>query len=242
LRNVDYADADRIVTLLTVRFGKAAFIARGARRSKKRFGGVLQPFLLLEVEVNQGAGQLGSLLRAQISRSFPHIVTDLGLMAAGFAALELVRELTAEHEPDHAVFATAIALLEALDTGQLAPQNVLLCFEVRLLSLLGFAPQLDRCGLCGKRPLPAQAAELDPQLGHLVCRSCGGAAYRLSGGARMRLSRATGSDWLSAAELSWPARELATAREALLGFAEQRIGRKLSATALLPVATEEHEP
>jgi DNA repair protein RecO (recombination protein O) len=214
LRNVDYADADRIVTLLTVRFGKAAFIARGARRSKKRFGGVLQPFLLLEVEVNQGAGQLGSLLRAQISRSFPHIVTDLGLMAAGFA----------------------------LDTGQLAPQNVLLCFEVRLLSLLGFAPQLDRCGLCGKRPLPAQAAELDPQLGHLVCRSCGGAAYRLSGGARMRLSRATGSDWLSAAELSWPARELATAREALLGFAEQRIGRKLSATALLPVATEEHEP
>lgn len=239
LRSVDYADADRIVTLLTVRFGKATFIARGARRSKKRFGGVLQPLLLLEVEVRESASQLGSLVQAEISRPFPRIVADLGRMAAGFAALELLRELTAEHEPDHALFATAISLLEALDVGQPAPERVLLCFEVRLLSLLGFAPRLDQCGLCGKRPVAGQAAELDAQLGHLVCRSCGGAAYHLSGGARMRLAHATGPDWLSAAELPWPARELAIAREALLRFAEQRIGRKLSAGVLLPLASEE---
>ena len=239
LRSVDYADADRIVTLLTSRFGKASFIARGARRSKKRFGGSLQPFGLLDVVVTEGATELESLVQAQLSRPFPRILSDLARMGAGFAALELLRELTAEHQPDSTVFATALSLLAALDAEEVAPEPVLLCFQLRLLALLGFAPRLGQCGLCGKRPAAAQAGCFDPRLGTLVCKDCGGAPHRLSGSVRGQLMAATGADWVRVAALAWPERQLAETRDALRGFVEQRIGRKLSAAFMLPVGAAE---
>jgi DNA repair protein RecO (recombination protein O) len=232
LRSVDYADADRIVTLLTSRMGKASFIARGARRSKRRFGGALEPFVLLGVELRGGSGQLGTLLQAHPTRAFPRILADLRRIGAGFAALELLRELSAEHEPDPAVFATALELLAALDAEDSGPERVLLCFEVRLLALVGFAPRLDACGRCGKRPAPGQAALFDTRLGHLVCRGCGGAAHRLGAVVRAQLGRALGPAWRAAAAEACPAPELGQAREALRSFVEQRIGRALAAAAL----------
>jgi DNA repair protein RecO (recombination protein O) len=239
LRSVDYGDADRIVTLLTQRFGKAAFIARAARRSKKRFGGALSPLALLNVEVGLGKGALGALVQAQVTRAFPRVLGDLARMHAGFAALELLRELSPEHEPDPAVFATAVALLGELEAGAAAPACALVCFEARLLALTGFSPQLDRCGLCGKQADPERAALFDPRQGHLVCRACGGGPHRLSGAARMRLARSAGPDWIDAAREPWPPRDLAEARAALREFIEQRIGRELKAASLLPATLEE---
>ncbi|MFI5307162.1 MAG: DNA repair protein RecO [Polyangiales bacterium] len=236
LRSVDYGDADRIVTLLTTRFGKAAFIARGARRSKKRFAGALEPLCLLAVEVRQGAAELGTLMSAQIARSFPRVLANLSAMSAGFAALELVRELSAEHAPEPEVFATTLQLLEALDAHEAAPERLLLCFEVRLLGLLGFAPRLDSCGVCGKRPGDGQAGLFDPQLGHLTCRRCGGASHRLGGVARAQLVRASGSGWVDAAMPPWKQSELAETREALRAFVEQRIGHALRAPSSFPGA------
>jgi DNA repair protein RecO (recombination protein O) len=239
LRSVDYGDADRIVTLWTGQLGKASFMARGARRSKKRFGGALEPFGLLSVELRHGSAQLGTLLQAQVTRSFPRLLGDLGRMSAGFAALELLRELSAEHEPDAAVFATALELLAALDAEQAAPERLLLCFEVRLLGLLGFAPRLDQCGQCGKQPALGQAGLFDIRLGHLVCRGCGGAAHRLGGAVRTQLMRSSGPDWADAAMVAWPEPELAQAREALRAFVEQRIGRSLGAASLMSTASRE---
>jgi DNA repair protein RecO (recombination protein O) len=237
LRSVDYADADRIVTLLTLRFGKAAFIARGARRSKKRFGGALQALSLLSVEVTESDAQLGTLMQAQLTRSFPRILAELPRMDAAFAALLLVRELSPEHEPDDAVFSTTLGLLDALEREQAVPACVRLCFQVRLLALLGFAPRFDRCGSCGKQPKPGQAAEFDPRLGHISCRDCGGGAHRISGFARGELMRATGADWVSAADSVWPERELGEVQAALDVFVEQRLGRALRATSLRPLGT-----
>jgi DNA repair protein RecO (recombination protein O) len=239
LRSVDYGDADRIVTLLTQRLGKAAFIARAARRSKKRFGASLQPLALLSVQVGPGRGPLGVLERAEVTRAFPRVLSNLARLHAGFAALELLRELSPEHEPDHAVFATAVAFLGALDAGEIEPERALLCFEARLIALCGFAPRLDRCGLCGKLADPPRAALFDPRLGHLVCRACGGAPYRLSGSLRARLVRAAGPEWIDAARGEWQASELGEARAALREFVEQRIGRELKAGSLLPAPAEE---
>jgi DNA repair protein RecO (recombination protein O) len=239
LRSVDYADADRIVTLLTSSFGKLSCIARNARRSRKRFGGALEPLALLDVELRQGQGQLATLLSAHVARAFPRILAELPRMSAGFAALELLRELSAEHQPDPGVFATALELLGALDAAQVAPEQLLLCFEVRLLGQLGFAPRLDQCGQCGKRPRDGQAVLFDPRLGHLSCRGCGGAQHRLSGLVRGELQRAGGPRWVEAAASAWPARELSQAREALRAFVEHRIGRSLGAAAPWPQAAGE---
>jgi DNA repair protein RecO (recombination protein O) len=232
LRGVDYAESDRIVTLLTRRFGKASFIARAARRSKKRFAGALQPLQLISVELQHGATQLGSLARAEVVRTFPRVLSDLARMSAGFAALELVRELTPEHESDPALFGTTLDMLQALDTADIAPEPLALCFQARMLALTGFAPRLDACGTCGKRPASGQSAEFDPRAGHLVCQSCGGASAHLGGTSRALLQRASSAEWVACARAEWPAAEIPSARSALRAFIEYRIGKPLRASAL----------
>lgn len=238
LRSVDYGEADRIVTLLTRSQGKGSFLARAARRSKKRFAGALQAFHLLRVELGPGKGELGSLEQAQVSRSFPAILGDLRRMGVGFVALELLRELTAEHAPDEALFDSALALLEALEAGAAEPEALLSCFGLHVLALLGFAPQLERCGVCGRTPGATQASAFDPADGQLVCQQCGGARFVLAGELRARMQRALGPDWIDAAAEPWtgPQRKLATA--AVLAFAEHRIGKRLTATALLQPAAD----
>jgi DNA repair protein RecO (recombination protein O) len=217
---------------LTRRFGKAAFIARAARRSKKRFAGALQPLQLISVELAHGSGQLGSLARAEVVRTFPRVLSDLARMSAGFAALELVRELTPEHDADPGLFGTVLEMLQALDAADIAPEPLSLCFQARMLALVGFAPRLDACGVCGKRPAAAQRAEFDPRAGHLTCRACGGASEQIDGAARVLLQRASGPDWIACARAPWPAADLPGARSALRAFIEHRIGKPLRAAAL----------
>jgi DNA repair protein RecO (recombination protein O) len=239
LRSVDYGEADRIVTLLTQRFGKVTYIARSARRSKKRFGGALQPLALLEVHVSTVRGPLGTLERAEISRAFPRVLSGLDRMQAGFAGLELARELTPEHEADPAVFATVATFLTALDLSERPPAQLGLCFTARLLAILGLSPRLDRCGLCSKAAPPERLSMFDAQLGHLVCSACGGAPHRIAGAARVLLMRATGPDWIAVAEGEPLAQaQHASAHSAFAEFVEHRIGRQLKAGELRPLHLE----
>ena len=94
LRSVDYGEADRVVTLLTERFGRVAAMARGARRSQKRFGGALSPLCVLSVELRPGRGELWTLSGARIEAACLRLLPDLPRMNGCFAGLELLRALT----------------------------------------------------------------------------------------------------------------------------------------------------
>jgi DNA repair protein RecO (recombination protein O) len=232
LRSVDYRESDRVVTLLTERFGKRSALARAARASKRRFGGALQPLCVLEVQLQRGRGELETLVSAQIKQPFARTLGDLARMSAGFAGIELLRELTAEHEIDPALFALALAFLTALDAGECAPEPLGVCFAAALLAELGHAPRLDRCGPCGKRPGEDQSACFDPVQGTIVCRACGGASHRLPPRVRERLGRASAGDFAAAAAGEWSRLEEVRARRALDAFVEARLGRALRAPSL----------
>lgn len=235
LRSVDYGESDRVLTLLTRRLGKLACIARGARRSKKRFGGVLQPFSLLAVAIEPRHSGMPMLQSAQIRRHPERIVSDLARVSAGYAGLELVRELTPDGEADDDVFDLVVMLLDALDAEACTPAALLVCFEARLLAIAGFAPMLDACGHCGKQAKPGQRARFDARHGHLVCASCGGAASgvdMLSGPARSALMLAAEGAFQEAAAMLQAA-DLSSARYAMRTLTEHRIGRELAADNLL---------
>jgi DNA repair protein RecO (recombination protein O) len=236
LRSVDYGESDRVLTLLTRRFGKITCIARAARRSKKRFGGVLQPFSLLAVAIELRRAGMPMLQSAQLIRHPERIVANLERVSAGYAGLELIRELTPEHEADDAIFDLGLELLDALDAERSAPSALLVCFEARLLAIAGFAPMLGACGHCGKQAKATQRARFDAAHGHLVCASCGGAATgvdMLSGAARSALMHAAEGAFQEAADMLQAA-DLAAARYAMRSLTEHRIGRELvAADALL---------
>jgi len=225
LRVVDYGDSDRIVTLLTTRFGKVSALARAARRSTKRFH-ALGPFCVLRADVSLGSGEMGTLLGAELSRPFPAILASLDKLSVAGAACELVREALPMLQPEPAVFSTTVALLGALEITDDGLPALLLGFSWRVMALCGFAPGVDGCGVCGRQPRRGQAGMFDPALGALCCSACGGRGVKLSGEVLLSLRRALGPEWFNALD-AIDNEELQRLRRVTDAFIEHRLERKL---------------
>jgi DNA repair protein RecO (recombination protein O) len=237
LRSVAYAESDRIVTLLTESRGKVALMARGARRSRKRFGGALEPYALVEAELGLGRGEIGRLAEARVVRAFPGILADLSKMSLAAAGLELVREATPEREPpDRRLLPTVVRFFELVEGS--AAEELRLAFTLRLLALLGLSPNLERCGRCGRPAPDGKAALFEPGLGAIVCRACGGGPLKLTGALRRRLAAAGTRRWDALAGEAWPAEERRTAARAVDAFLERHLGRRLAGGDVLTQVRE----
>lgn len=212
MRSVDYRDSDRIVTLLTEDYGKIAALARGARKSQRRFGGALQPYVLMNAHFRPGRGELAHLERVSVDRSFHGILRSLEAIGAAGAALAVIRERVPEHEPERAVFDATVRFLTALDAGA-PPEESLLSLQIRALALLGFSPTLECCVHCGKTPASGRAASFDAARGGIVCRDCGGARLVLSAASLRRWVAIQGSSELPSKP--WPDREREEIHDAL---------------------------
>ncbi|UCH30519.1 MAG: DNA repair protein RecO [Myxococcales bacterium] len=212
MRSVDYRDSDRIVTLLTEDFGKISALARGARRSQRRFGGALQPYVLMNALFRPGRGELAHLERVTVDQSFHGILRSLEAIGAAGAALAVIRERVPEHEPEPAVFDSAVRFLDALNRRAPAEES-LLSLQIRVLTILGFAPTLDRCVGCGKTPAQGRAAPFDASRGGIVCRACGGGRLILSAAALRRWMVVQST--LELPEEAWPDAERQQIHDAL---------------------------
>ncbi|MFK7990575.1 MAG: DNA repair protein RecO [Sandaracinaceae bacterium] len=228
LRSVVYGETDRIVTLLTESHGKVGAIARGARASRRRFGAHLEPYSLIEAELVFGRGDLARLASARGVRVFPGILADLGRMTVAAAGLEVVRLAVADGDPpDARLLPTVVRLFELAEQSH---EEVLrVAFVMRVLSLTGLAPGLERCGKCGRVAPAGRAAYFDPTLGSVVCRACGGAHLKLSGTLRRLLIAAQGRGWDDVATTALPAALSRVAAQTMDEFAVAHLGRRLAA-------------
>jgi DNA repair protein RecO (recombination protein O) len=204
LRGVDYGEADRILTLLTPDLGRVAVMARGARKSQRRFGGALEPFAEIAVEIAVGRGEVSRLAGAAVTRSFPGILASLERMRAGGRMLERVRDAVPGGPVDARVFALCVEMFAVLEAAP-GPYDALeLAVTVRLAAILGFAPRLDRCARCGKEAPPGRAVLYDPRRSVAVCQACGGAPVKLGGATRRLLDGLATAGWATLATVPWP--------------------------------------
>jgi DNA repair protein RecO (recombination protein O) len=223
LRAVDYREADRILTLFTQELGKVSAIARGARSSKRRFAGALEPYAVVRVELEGGKGELMTLKGAKLERVFPAILADLGRMEVAAAALLLLREAHPARVPDAPMFVSAVQYLTLVELEGDASRAALLAFTMRALALSGLAPRLDACGHSGE-PVPAgKPAYFDPVRGAVIARRFGGGPFLLSSDVRERLLLARTETWVRAAREAWDAAALNTARAALSAFVSAQV-------------------
>ena len=171
LRSRKWGDADRLLTLYTLRFGKLRGVARGARKPKSRFGSALEPFVHADLNLFEKANDpVYRVTQADIRDAFWPLREDLTRMMAAGRLVNLVAALTAEGDPCPRVFETLKAGLQSL---QQDPDSLLatLLFEIRLLGLTGFRPQLDPCARCG-RALSGGPGRFSAVSGGLVCDPC----------------------------------------------------------------------
>ncbi|EYF02372.1 DNA repair protein RecO [Chondromyces apiculatus] len=198
LRRVPVGEADLIATFFTEERGLLAAVARGARRSTKRFGG-LEPMHLLRLELDERAGaDLAGLVEASIERPRLHLTADLPRLDAAGRALRWVRDITPAHIAEPDVWRELNRLLDELDTPPgaptspehppLTPDAVLVVAGLRFLNAFGWGLDLGRCVRCGRTCDPGTSAYADPARGGLVCRACGGGRLLLRAELRERLA------------------------------------------------------
>jgi DNA repair protein RecO (recombination protein O) len=197
LRRIDYGESDLVVTLLTEKLGKVSALARGARKSMKRFGGSLEPMHTLALELDERpSAELFTLLEAKLKTPRAKILGSLAAMEAAGKALSWVRRAAPPRTPEEAPYAVLTTLLDRLAEAP-APEPVAIALAeagLRLLSAFGWGVDFERCVRCGRQAMAAQSASVDAARGGLICRSCGGARLRISAGTRERMARAAAGE------------------------------------------------
>ncbi len=181
LRQRKLGEADKIVTLHTPNYGKVDAVAKGVRRPKSRLGGHLEVLTHVMVMLAQGRN-LDVVTQAQAIESFSPLRDDLHRLSRALYAAELVDRFSPERAESYHVFQLLLATLRRLAGPAGNVDTVLRYFEMHLLNLAGFQPQLDRCLTC-EQPLTAMPNYFSPMAGGVLCPSCGvdgGAARPLS--------------------------------------------------------------
>lgn len=176
LGTTDYGESDRVVALFTRDKGRLAAFAAGARRSKRRFAGALEPFTRLQVELSERRGDLLFLDSASVVEAHAGLRLDLARLGYAGHAVELCRELCKEREPHEELYDELCAYLDRLARGGgEASATGLLAFELAALGHVGLAPRLDACAICGGAV--EGGALFDPPNGGAVCERCKGMAF-----------------------------------------------------------------
>jgi DNA repair protein RecO (recombination protein O) len=177
LRSIRYGEADRILHLYTPRHGRIGAIAKGARRSKSRFGARLEPFFRIRVVLREGRGELYSVTGVDTIATHGRVRDHATTLDAASRACDAVARLfeTDEAHPEvYTLLSNELALLDA-DPGQGRPANGL-AFRLKLLLAAGIVPQLAACTSCGEHD---HLQGFSAAAGGIVCSACEAAAFPL---------------------------------------------------------------
>lgn len=191
LRTHALGEADLILTLLAEEHGGVRAVARSARRSRRRFGGALEPLTRLRVSWSEKEGrELHRIETIETVRSYAPMQSEPAMQAACAVLAEVAEVYSRDGHPDARAFRLLGACLDALEAGG-EPWPVIRYFEWWTLRLHGLLPDLAACARCG--------AALDGGRGgwagegQLRCRGCladaGGSVRRFGDEARRFLEQ-----------------------------------------------------
>ena len=134
LRRVNFGEADRVLTVLTDRYGKISVIARGVRKITSRRAGNIE--VLNRVKLHLFKGKSYTLTEAESIETFQAIKDNLTLSTYAFHILELIHRLVPEEQRNPYIYALVLETLELLRSS---PRQIFIrAFEVKLLQRLGF--------------------------------------------------------------------------------------------------------
>lgn len=232
LRTYPLREADLLVTLFTRLEGKVKGVARAAKKSRRRFGGALEPLTYVRVHYEdrerQELARLDSceVLESPLARevSYPRAA------ALGHVA-ELLDELLPDREANDAVFRLTLAVLAALQGSEIwLPVTY---FELWMTRLVGFLPELGECTVCG-RGLNGSRAFYHVLADGLMCVDDKRlASSELSAESRMLAAQMFRTPVEGLDLRDWPKAKAADLRKFLIQILERHLERKLVTAGML---------
>jgi DNA repair protein RecO (recombination protein O) len=208
LRSMRYGEADRILHLYTLNRGRVSAIAKGVRRARSRFGGRLEPFFRLRIELHEGRGELLTVTGADTVDGHAPLRGDARALDAAARACDAVGRLFETSEPHPDVFNLLCRKLSLLDeqAGGAGQSSVgraaALTFRLKLLLAAGLAPQLGACTSCGERE---HLVGFSGAAGGVVCGACEASSFPLGEEAYRFMIEALGRPLMEAPDAPDPA-------------------------------------
>jgi len=232
LRRVDYGDFDLILTLFTEATGKISVIAKHAKKSKKRFAGVLELFTVLKItcQAPRRTG-LPVLQEALLEEPFATIRENMLHTAYASYWAELVATWAEEAQQLERLYRLLVFVLTGLDRQQMDPALLNLMFQMQFLDIAGLCPNLNYCCVC-KTGLDDQShhvSGVDLPRGGLRCHCCGEqdeAHVCLSRGTIKQLQWLAEGDLNRMARLRFSAQGLREAQRFLETFVPYHLGKE----------------
>ena len=201
LHRLDYGDFDLILTFLSLERGKISLIAKSAKRSTRRFAGILELFSLIEVVSSSSRGRgLPVLQEAILHSPFSTIRDDIKKTAYASYWCELINKWVEENRKQAQLFHLLRHVLSQLDSGAATAAELSILFQMRLLELSGYSPNLRQCAHCQKQleAIQPHRVVFDISKGGIVCDKCAAGT-----GGRIRLSKGTIKqfNWINSGDL-----------------------------------------
>lgn len=229
LRSWPLHEADLIVSLFTRDWGKVKGVAKAAAKSRRRFGGALEPMTYVRAHYAQKANrELVRLDSFEILRSPLSEPVDYARAAALAFFAEVLEEALPDHDPHDAVFRLLLSVLEQTRAGSIwMPVTYFALWTTRLM---GWLPDLGHCLLCGVS-LTGEPAFFHPYADGLVCGghhragSPGSALALDSQRLAVRIFRSPAS---ALAGEAWPRHRAADLRRFAIQSLERHLERKLT--------------
>jgi DNA repair protein RecO (recombination protein O) len=181
LRTYNLGEADKIVVCLTHSAGLIRGVAKGCRKLKSRFGAALEPFTLAKIIYYQKENQeLVSLNLAEIVKSHFDLSGNAETLTGLAYMGDLVIEFSPPYQPNERLFRMVKACLDAICESQSDLQIILRYFEVWLLKLEGYLPDVRHCGECHQAFDEKEPAFMNADLAFRCSRCSHGAGDALS--------------------------------------------------------------
>jgi DNA repair protein RecO (recombination protein O) len=174
---MDFSEYDYILDFLTRDHGKLTVIAKNAKKSKKRFAGVLELFSCMEAifAVSKTCrGSMPLLKEASLTHPFAGIRGDVEKVAYASYWAEMINRWVVSGGFQKDLFPLFFHALTLLDNDMAPKEAVSLLFQIRFMSLAGMSPELLFCRVCHKPLDDISGSQIlfDVAMGGLVCEAC----------------------------------------------------------------------
>ena len=232
LRRMDYGDFDVIITFFTLQRGRLTLIAKSAKKSTKRFAGILELFSILDLVAGTSRKKgLPVLQEAVLRQPFSGIRSDFKKTAYASYWAELVYIWMEDNFKQEEVYYLLEHVFSELDSGQKEEAILNLLFQMRFLVLSGHHPNLTACSLCRTEleKIKQTKLRLDLQRGGILCENCSSgstARITLAKGTIKQLMWIAGGGLAKATRMKFSPPALKESTQFLEEFASYHLGKQ----------------
>ena len=168
LRNRDYLEADRLVSIFTEKYGKIGAVAKGVKKAKSSLRACTQPFCYSELYLRRGKS-LDVVAQGRMIDFFGRSRENLDAVMYLLYMAEILDKILPERQPYPELFKETIRIVQKIEEKGIHP-IWLRCFEAQIMEKMGFAPVLHQCVSCGSRQDLGQYFSIAD--GGLLCSRC----------------------------------------------------------------------